>query len=74
MILIGTKCRLEQTVTDALTAANVGSGALPVFGTPYMSALMENAAMTCLQSFLEEGQAVWAPIWTSPTTLPPPSA
>ena len=45
MILIGTKCRLEQTVTDALTAANVGSGALPVFGTPYMSALMENAAM-----------------------------
>ena len=40
MILIGTKCRLEQTVTDALTAANVGSGALPVFGTPYMSALM----------------------------------
>ena len=52
MILIGTKCRLEQTVTDALTAANVGSGALPVFGTPYMSALMENAAMTCLQSFL----------------------
>ena len=56
MIVIGTKCRLEQTVTDALTAANVGSGALPVFGTPYMSALMENAAMTCLQSFLEEGQ------------------
>ena len=56
IILIGTKCRLEQTVTDALTAANVGSGALPVFGTPYMSALMENAAMTCLQSFLEEGQ------------------
>ena len=58
MILIGTKCRLEQTVTDALTAANVGSGALPVFGTPYMSALMENAAMTCLQSFLEEGHTV----------------
>ena len=56
MILIGTKCRLEQTVTDALTAANVGSGALPVFGTPFLCALMENAAMTCLQSFLEEGQ------------------
>lgn len=65
---------LEQTVTDALTAANVGSGALPVFGTPYMSALMENAAMTCLQSFLEEGQGSVGTIWTSPTTLPPPSA
>ena len=56
MFLIEKKCRLEQTVPAALPAANVGSGALPVFGTPYMSALMENAAMTCLQSFLEEGQ------------------
>ena len=65
MIIIGTKCQLEATVTQELTAAHVGSGALPVFGTPYMSALMENAAMTCLQSFLEEGQGtvgmkVWA--------------
>ena len=56
MIIIGTKCQLEATVTQELTAAHVGSGALPVFGTPYMSALMENAAMTCLQNFLEEGQ------------------
>ena len=56
MILIGTKCRLEQTVTEALTAAQIGSGALPVFGTPFMAAMMENAAMTALQSFLEEGK------------------
>ena len=56
MIVIGTKCRLEQTVTQELTAEAVGSGALPVFGTPFMAAMMENAAMTCLQSFLEEGQ------------------
>jgi len=34
----------------------VVAGALRFSGTPYMSALMENAAMTCLQSFLEEGQ------------------
>ena len=34
----------------------MGSGALPVFGTPFMCGLMENAAMTALQSFLEEGQ------------------
>ena len=32
MILIGTKCRLEQTVTAALTAADLGSGALPEVG------------------------------------------
>ncbi|MCI8328307.1 MAG: thioesterase family protein [Oscillibacter sp.] len=56
MILIGTKCRLEQTVTEELTAAAAGSGALAVFGTPFMAAMMENAALTCLQSFLEEGQ------------------
>ena len=54
MIVIGTKCRLEETVTEALTASAVGSGALPVFGTPFLCALMENAAMTCLQSFLDE--------------------
>ena len=56
MILIGTKCRMEQTVTEELTAAKIGSGLLPVFGTPFMAAMMENAAMTCLQNFLEEGQ------------------
>jgi fluoroacetyl-CoA thioesterase len=56
MILIGTKCRLEETVTEELTAAAVGSGLLSVFGTPFMLALMENAAQTALQSYLEEGQ------------------
>lgn len=56
MIIIGTKCQLQQTVTAELTAAAIGSGALPVFGTPFMAAMMENAALTCLQSFLEEAQ------------------
>ena len=56
MILIGTKCRLEQTVTEELTACHIGSGSLPVSGTPYMAAMMENAAMTVLQNFLEEDQ------------------
>lgn len=56
MVLIGMKCQLEQTVTQELTAAAVGSGALPVFGTPFMIGMMENAALTALQTFLEEGQ------------------
>ena len=55
MIMIGTKCRLEQPVTEELTAAAIGSGALPVFGTPFMAAMMENAALTALQTYLEEG-------------------
>lgn len=56
MIMIGTRCQLEQMVTNELTAANVGSGLLPVFGTPYLAAMMENAAQTLLQAFLEEGK------------------
>ena len=56
MIMIGMKCQLEQTVTQELTAAAVGSGLLPVFGTPYMIGLMENAAQSALSVFLEEGQ------------------
>ena len=56
MIYIGTKCQLEQVVTNELTAAAVGSGLLPVFGTPYMIGLMENAAQSALGVFLEEGQ------------------
>lgn len=56
MVVIGSKCQLEQVVTEELTAQAVGSGALPVFGTPFMIAMMENAALTCLQTFLEEGQ------------------
>ena len=56
MIMIGTRCQLEQVVTEELTAANIGSGLLPVFGTPYMIGLMENAAQSVLGMFLEEGQ------------------
>lgn len=56
MILIGTKCQVEQVVTEDLTAASIGSGALAVFGTPFMAAMMENAAMTALQNFLEDDQ------------------
>ena len=56
MIYLGTKCQIEQTVTPELTASAAGSGALPVFGTPYMIAMMENAAMTLLKNFLPEEQ------------------
>ena len=56
MIYVGTKCQLEQIVTNELTAAAVGSGLLPVFGTPYMIGLMENAAQSVMSVFLEEGQ------------------
>lgn len=55
-IKIGSKFSVEKRVDETLTAAAVGSGALPVFGTPFMLGMMENAALQCLQQFLEEGQ------------------
>ena len=55
-ITVGMKGREECVVTPENTAAAVGSGLVPVFGTPYMIALMENAAVNAIQAALEEGQ------------------
>lgn len=43
------------TVTDANTAAAMKSGSLPVFATPSMCALMEEAACAAVNGYLEEG-------------------
>ena len=56
MIPIGTKHTVERTVTEEKTAVRIGSGTLPVFGTPFMAAMMENAALTALSPCLEPGQ------------------
>ena len=56
MIEIGAKMTVEKTVTPELTAQTAGSGMLPVFGTPFMTAMMENAAASVLQPYLEEGK------------------
>ena len=56
MIEIGAKYCAEETVTDAATAASVGSGGLCVYATPRMAALMENAAYNCLAPMLAEGK------------------
>jgi len=42
-------------VTKEVTAAAVGSGLLPVFSTPSLIALMENAAVNALEGTLDEG-------------------
>lgn len=55
-IKVGTKGRQECVVTEQLTAAAVGSGSLPVYATPMMVALIEEAAWRSVQGMLEEGQ------------------
>ena len=56
MITVGMKYTAEKIVTDDMTAKAVGSGGLEVLGTPYMMALMECAAMWCIQPELPEGK------------------
>ena len=54
---IGDTYEVKDTVTEKNTAASLGSGALPVFGTPYLAAMMENAAFTLMQRDLPEGKS-----------------
>jgi fluoroacetyl-CoA thioesterase len=46
----------RRVVTDDLTAVRLGSGDVPVFGTPALLALIEEAAVTALHGALGEGQ------------------
>ena len=46
---------VHKTVTEADTAARVGSGSLPVLATPVLIAWMEEAACGCCAALLEEG-------------------
>ncbi len=56
-ISIGLRGEAAATVTEQNTAAAAGSGSLQVFGTPYLIALMEEAACQAIHPFLEEGQS-----------------
>ena len=49
---IGMKGRAETVVTPDNTAQAAGSGLVPVFATPWMIALMENAAVSAVQAAL----------------------
>ena len=55
MIESGLKHTSTAVVTEALSARAMGSGDLPVYATPAMTALMENAAMLAVAGELPEG-------------------
>jgi fluoroacetyl-CoA thioesterase len=52
----GLAATVEQTVTGAMTADALGSGDVPVLGTPAVLVLAERAAVQALAGRLEAGQ------------------
>lgn len=56
-VTVGLKSRAEVLVNGSNTANAVGSGLVPVFSTPSMIALMENAAVRAIQGRLEPGES-----------------
>lgn len=56
-VSVGLKSRAEVLVNGSNTANAVGSGLVPVFSTPSMIALMENAAVRAIQGRLEPGES-----------------
>ena len=55
-ITIGSKGTASVQVDETNLAVAVGSGSLPVFATPMMAALMEEAACNAVAPFLSEGE------------------
>jgi predicted thioesterase len=54
--LLGVAGHAATVVGSDNTAVSVGSGALPVFATPMMAALMEQAAVAAVQPFMPLGK------------------
>ncbi|MBQ5390496.1 MAG: thioesterase family protein [Clostridia bacterium] len=54
---VGIKHTVTEIVTKEKTAAQVGSGLLPVYATPAMIALMEKCASECVAPYIEEGKS-----------------
>ena len=55
-LVAGLTATIERTVTEADTAAAVGSGSLPVLGTPVLLAWSEAATCAAVEPCLAEGQ------------------
>ena len=51
----GMQNEVQDTVTEKNTAAAVGSGSLPVYATPAMMGLMEQAAAEMAEAYMPEG-------------------
>ena len=56
-LTIGLRGTASTAVTPEKTAAACGSGSLPVFGTPFLLALMEEATCNAVSDALEDRQS-----------------
>lgn len=55
MLKVGITYEIDKKITENDTAAKVASGAVEVFATPLMIALMENTCFNLVQKNLEDG-------------------
>jgi predicted thioesterase len=55
MLVPGRQATVEETVTEDMTAERLGSGDVPVLGTPAILALVEAAAVAAVADELEPG-------------------
>ena len=56
MLKPGLQATIEETVGEAMTAVTLGSGDVPVLGTPAVVALAERASCSAIEDHLSEGQ------------------
>ena len=56
MLEPGSEATVEERVTEAMTAERLGSGDVPVLGTPAILALVEAASVAAVADALEPGQ------------------
>ena len=56
-ICVGMRARAESVVTNDNVAISAGSGTLPVFATPCMCALMEEASWKAIAPELSQGDS-----------------
>lgn len=52
---LGIRHSLERDVGQHMSALALGSGKLPVLGTPALVAALEEASFRCIEDFLSEG-------------------
>ena len=69
---IGDMNEVKALVTDEITAEKGGSGALRVFGTPFLVALMENAGLEYMARELPEGKSSVGILVSAEHTAPTP--